>query len=426
MKTTFRSLFLSALMLTASGIALQAQTSREEMAADPASAGGVYYAYRTDFAPQTPAPKGYKPFYISHYGRHGSRYLLNDRDYKGVLDMMEEADKKGVLTPLGKDALGRLRKVWAEAEGHGDELAPLGVRQHRGIAERMYGSFPEVFKGARKVSARATTSIRVILSMDAFCERIKELNPQLQITREASRSNMYYLNHHDEEHEAFNSRGSWHILSNKFSAKLVKSDRFVHSIIADDDYILRNVYPDDLMWKFFWVMADAQDMETDVRFYDLFTSDELFDLWQIQSLGFYVRDGNCPLNEGLAMKSCKPLLRNFVTTAQKVIAGQLDEAATLRFGHDGNIIPLAAILQLDGCNAQEDRPEEVYKVWSDWKVAPMAANIQLIFYRKAGSDDVLVKFMHNENEKTIPIESDCKPYYHWRDVEKFYLGILAE
>ena len=58
---------------------LGAQTSKEEMFATPEKTGGVYWAYPLDFAPQTKAPKGYKPFYISHYGRHGSRYLIGDQ-----------------------------------------------------------------------------------------------------------------------------------------------------------------------------------------------------------------------------------------------------------------------------------------------------------------------------------------------------------
>ena len=36
----------------------------------------VYYAYTYDNPARTPAPEGYEPFYISHYGRHGSRWLL--------------------------------------------------------------------------------------------------------------------------------------------------------------------------------------------------------------------------------------------------------------------------------------------------------------------------------------------------------------
>jgi hypothetical protein len=54
----------------------------------------------------------------------------------------------------------------------------------------------------------------------------------------------------------------------------------------------------------------------------------------------------------------------------------------------------------------------------------MAANIQLVFYRKEGSDDVLVKFLFNENETSIPVATDCAPYYHWADVKRYWEGHL--
>ena len=50
----------------------------------------------------------------------------------------------------------------------------------------------------------------------------------------------------------------------------------------------------------------------------------------------------------------------------------------------------------------------------------------MIFFRKDKSDDILVKFMLNEKEVSIPLESDVKPYYHWKDVEKFYRNKIEE
>ena len=46
--------------------------------------GGVYYAYPATATELKEAPRGYEPFYISHYGRHGSRWLPNDKRYKWV------------------------------------------------------------------------------------------------------------------------------------------------------------------------------------------------------------------------------------------------------------------------------------------------------------------------------------------------------
>ena len=48
-----------------------AQTSKEEVFEDINKAGGVYYAYPVTESKNTLPPKGYEPFYISHYGRHG-------------------------------------------------------------------------------------------------------------------------------------------------------------------------------------------------------------------------------------------------------------------------------------------------------------------------------------------------------------------
>lgn len=192
-------------------VPLGAQTSKEEMFSTIEKTGGVYWAYPLDFAPQTRAPKGYKPFYVSHYGRHGSRYLIGDRDYKWLVDLFEEAHREGALSDLGEDTRQRLLKVWEEAEGHGGDLTPLGVRQHRGIAERMYAAFPEAFKGNPSISARSTVVLRCAMSMVAFGDRLKELNPNLRISYEASHKYMDYLNYHTDESNRFTSStdGPW-------------------------------------------------------------------------------------------------------------------------------------------------------------------------------------------------------------------------
>ena len=59
------------LSFLALALPLAAQTARDEIAADPAKAAGLHYAYPGPQSVQTPAPKGFKPFYISHFGRHG-------------------------------------------------------------------------------------------------------------------------------------------------------------------------------------------------------------------------------------------------------------------------------------------------------------------------------------------------------------------
>lgn len=67
----FRRLFLPLVVLLLAATA-DAQSAYDEIKADIDKAGGVYFMYPFDTPSATPAPKGYEPFYISHYGRHGA------------------------------------------------------------------------------------------------------------------------------------------------------------------------------------------------------------------------------------------------------------------------------------------------------------------------------------------------------------------
>lgn len=412
-------LTISVLLATA---AAWAQNTKEEIFDDLNKAGAVYYAYPvTSPQPVTAPPKGYEPFYVSHYGRHGSRYLIGDNDYKQMLDLMQKAHDAGVLTPLGEDALLRIKKVWELSEGHGGDLSALGARQAHDIAERLYNAYPQIFKNGGKVTARSTVSLRCSLTMSAFCEGLKENNPQLQVTRESSNKHMSYLNYHSPESCDFNGeKGPWREEYRKFEQAHVKGERLASTLFNSDDYILKNINPTELAWGFYWLAVDMQDTETGVSFYDLFTKQELFDIYQTFNYRFYVTDANYAEGRGMALENVHPLLRNIIEGAEAAIAGKGD-VATLRFGHDGNLIPLTGVLGLKDCYNSVSNPYEFYKVFATYKIAPMAGNVQIIFFRNKKNDDVLVKFMLNEQETTVPaISTDIAPFYHWKDVKNHY------
>lgn len=414
-----------ALVLATFGLGVNAQTTFEEISTDLNKAGGVYLAYPKVEAKQTPAPKGYKPFYVSHYGRHGSRYLLGDGDYQWIIQLMTKADAVNGLTPLGKDVLQRLQLVWKETEGHGGDLTPLGVRQHQGIAERMSKNFPEVFRGKRQISARSTVVYRCAMSMVAFGDRLKGLNPQLDINYEMSEKYMSYLNYHADRSNAFThgEKGPWVEEYRKFEAAQVKPDRLVNSLFSNADFIRCEVNPANLMWGLYWIAVDMQDIETPLSFYDIFTAQEMFDLWQCVNYRFYICNANPLASKGLVMANAKTLVENIIESADSAMKNR-SIAATLRFGHDGNVIPLLALLQIENFDVAVAGPAEVYKHWCDFKATPMASNVQLVFFENK-SGDVLVKFLHNEKEVHIPVKTDIWPYYHWNEVKEYYQKRLS-
>ena len=408
---------------------LAAQTTKEEMLQSPEKTAGVYYAYPapTSTAHYTKAPKGYTPFYISHFGRHGSRYLISDTDYTAPMQTLERADEAGALSTLGKDALARLRSIYAEAAGRNEDLSPLGVRQHRGIAERMAGAFPEVFKGSRSIEARSSVILRCAMSMAAFGDRLKEINPKLRISYESSQKYMPYLTGRSDACKAFTGKnGPWRAAYNKFRARQTHADRFVGAMFTDKQYVEQYIEPTELMWQFYWVASDLQNMETTTTLYDLFTGEELFDLWQCFNYQFYSTCANHADSNGVVRDSFKPLLRNIIESADSAIANP-DIAATLRFAHDSNITPLAALMGIDSCDVAWRDPATLYEHWTDFKVSPMGANLQIVFYNKKGgtTDDILVKVLLNEHEVHIPVATGQFPYYRWTDVRKHYAAVAG-
>lgn len=70
-----RHLLLTAVAVCLSFTTISAQTGRELLRENPMRAANAYHVYE---APKdikgTPVPEGFTPFYVSHYGRHGSRY----------------------------------------------------------------------------------------------------------------------------------------------------------------------------------------------------------------------------------------------------------------------------------------------------------------------------------------------------------------
>jgi hypothetical protein len=140
--------------------------------------GGVYYAYPMTQTIMNAAPEGFEPFYISHYGRHGSRWLPNEDRYIWVNKQFEDTKR---LTKLGKDVRKRLAKVWKNAEGNGGLLTALGGRQHRGIAQRMFRNFPQLFTAEAHLTAHSSTVPRCKTSMENFVGELKAQSPSIRI-----------------------------------------------------------------------------------------------------------------------------------------------------------------------------------------------------------------------------------------------------
>lgn len=401
--------------------------TRADIKADPRISANNYHAYPDkDLPVLTPAPVGYEPFFIDHYGRHGSRWLIADDSYTYPVEQLEKAERHQVLTPRGQEVLQVLRQLRDASDMRLGELSDIGAEQHQGIARRMYQNFPEVFRGNAHVDAKSTVVIRCILSMLNETDMLKSLNPDLYITTDASEHDMYYMNFTDSLVRPLRRLGT--PLVKDFAKKYVRPQQFLATLISDPQFATDSIEGQRFMAEMFDIAGNMQSHHQfeDVNLYDLFTDEEIYDLWRYNNARWYILSSETPITRGRVDYAQASLLGNFLDAADAAIASGTN-SATLRFGHESVLLPLVCLMGLNGMDYKTTDLEEVADNWQCYKVFPMAGNVQWIFYKKPGSADILIKFLLNEHEATLGnnVATDCFPYYHWADVRAYFKAKLA-
>ena len=500
MKKTVHPLLLRALpliagVLTALSLYAQGGSAYEDFTSNPRNFGGICRVYEAPTEALTPIPKGFKPFYISMYSRHGSRYLHREDYYSDPFNALNRAAKDGKLTPLGESVLERVRWMWDEARGRYGDYSPVATEEHRGIVERMWRHYPAIFKGKKvNVFARATGVPRVILSMAAGTERLKELNPKIHVLREAS-------NAHRELMNEFPVLGREKIYPQceEMIARKLDWDGIKERLFTDKTYADAIPGLDYAIWRLYMMDTNTLNLGYDFDFGDLFTTEDRYVLWEATNYLMYASGSASQYNLYTSVPSAWMLVDDIRRCAERAVGagepvrtkvediapqghnpsikplggyisstksqghnpstkspdgyildrpgGNQPVAADLRYGHDMYLIALVTLLGIYA--PYETDPDAVAEQWRDWRIAPMAGNIQLVFFRekkrlfrKAGKE-VLVKFLLNEREVTLgrcpkevkdgeisyytaPPEPKNGPYYRWSEVRDWLEALSAE
>ena len=406
----------------------------EVVRADRLRACGHEGRYRfEDCGKMTPAPKGYKAFYISHYGRHGSRYAWNPLTYTFVSEALDKAFEKGVLTQRGRQLYDQYKDFAAVPTIDYGQLTTLGWQQHEGIARQMYERFPEVFKGKGQVLARSSTSQRVILSMASFCVSLQKCNPELDIDCRSLATDLDVtkgISSKALSKWTAREKGLLESLESvdEVNARLIPTDEILSALFTDTSFFGSKKNRDQFAYRLYEIWCGYHNY-TDSDFLEgIFTADQIAALWEAHNYNDWV----APVIEFGC--DVEPLAYDIELRADEAIAGRCAccsaaggcgegagcggkaPAADLRFGHDFVVAQVARYLNLNGCYFAPACADEVKYGFQDYNI-PMGSNLQLIFYRgKGGEADVIFKVLLNGTEATLPqLEAVGGIYYKWSD-----------
>lgn len=379
---------------------------------------GSYSPYPAGTYDGTAAPKGFRLFYVSHYARHGSRYLLSEQEFEALEILRTHVD---ALSPEGEALLADLARIRSDHEGMLGMLTQKGYAQHLGIGRNMARRLGEAFRERnRQVRCISSPAQRCIQSMSACALGLRDGGAKSTIKMDAGHRYYAIISPRMDDRE-------WRSVAAHVRDSILLSD-VIPSL--SKRFFLPGQSPCEadmtaLSVSLYWMGAAVGGLDTDVP--DIFgrhIPGEMLDRMRRAENAFdYCLFCETSSRGNIRMeKTAKPLLHDILEKAEEAIRdGSI--AADLRFGHDSGILPL---MQLTGISPfdRQLKPERAFdEGWHNDEQIPMAANLQLVFCRNARGK-VLVKFLYNEKETGLPaLQAFSGPWYEWTIVEE-YLRLL--
>ena len=375
-----------------------------------------------DMSPKaaTPAPRGYEAVYVSHYGRHGSRYAYTPKTYRVPLEMLREGAAADNLTERGQKLLDELEAFWEKGQYLVGDLTPLGWQQHRYIAETMVKSFPKAFGRGSSVDACSSASVRAIMSMASCCAAISRTAPQSSVYAHQGIMDIQATRPNHGGANPFRYEG----VEEPFPYG-ESPEQFFLRLMPDYSKVLARIFKDPgacingrrlhgyggIFFYYYMLVVGMQSIPEEQRIdvSGLLTPDELDILYETDNYERFREFFNYRI-------SCSSIVDDIIAKADARL-GAGSRGADLRFGHDHVLLTLLMIMDIEDFGHVASEPDSVWD-WFRSCRSPMAANIQFVFYtpRRHRSGDVLVKILLNGEETRMgdiaPVDG---PYYRWED-----------
>lgn len=366
-------------------------------------------------------PPGYTPFFINHVGRHGARHVTSLKELTALDHMLDSAS----LSPDGQRLRKMVRSILeVEKQYTPGSLSQVGKEEQYNIGWRMALHFPTLV--ADGISVTTTKEARTIQSAECFLKgvgRDGDGEPRLDSVhlRFFSLAPAYV---------AFEKKGPWKDALERLEtdpATTTVDDALVHRVFT-------GAYPDARAFATaFYAAASitagltaeikaAGLRSEDVDLFSLLLPGEAERLVLVDDAKDFLVKGPGVDAEGIQVRDAVPLLADFLNTAHEHLAGGRP-GIDLRFAHAETIAPIAALMGLEGASTADTDLARYPDVWRTDRVMVYSGNIQWVFFRKTGADD-LVEVLFNETPVHIPVLTAQFPFYRWHDVQTFYMDKL--
>lgn len=416
----FRRLFFAVLTISA--------TALIAVAADPTATSydmqqceGSLTPYPRDI-PNVYIPDSLRPVYLSHVGRHGSRYPASAASTLSMRRALMRADSIGTITKLGRELLALCDEIAEVSKNRWGALDQLGMSEQRAIASRMFANYPDLFTDGT-VNALSSYSPRSMMSMFSFVHQLDRMNNKLTFNTNTGHDNNMLMRPFDvdKDYLTFRRENLWKPAYDTYldtACPLTAIRR-----VLGKDY----PYGDDdnareLAITEYYVVAGLAAMEMEPQMSHYFTAAEANALWSCFNLRQYLQRTATTVSTVPADIAAQ-LVLDIIQKGDNAVAGTNPATVDLRFGHAETVMPLVSLLRLHGCYYLTNYFDTVGLHWRDWDIVPMAANLQFVFFRAGKTGNIYVRTDLNERPVTL-IPGDSRIYVPWGEARDYMMSTV--
>ncbi|MEE1207786.1 MAG: hypothetical protein UHP27_06410 [Muribaculaceae bacterium] len=340
-------------------------------------------------------PDSLTPVYISHVGRHGSRYPAGSGHALRLQRTLRHADSLGTITDLGHRLLTLVDRVVNDSKGRWGALDSLGQSEQRAIAGRMMANYPEVFTDGT-VNALSSYSPRSMMSMFSFVHQMDRLNNKLTFLTSTGRMNSALMRPFDvdEDYIKFREDNTIGPVYNKYFEEVCPLTAITR--VLGRDYPFGDTEKArEIAIIEYYVVAGLEAMQIPSQMDVYFTRAEANAFWSCFNLRQYLQHTASTVS-AIPADIAAQLVIDIIQKTDNAITGQNPAVADLRFGHAETVMPLASLIRLPGCYYLTNYFDTVPSHWRDFYVVPMAANVQFVLFKAKKSGNYYLRVALNE------------------------------
>lgn len=365
-------------------------------------------------------PDSLTPFYISHVGRHGSRFPASATFATKLYEYLAAADSLGTITKTGRRLMEVTEYVIAASDGRWGALDSLGMAEQRGIASRMSLAYPELFNNG-KVQAVSSYSPRCMMSMMSFVHQLARLNNKVETTMASGRSQSPLLRPFDVDNDylEFRKAGRWEQPYDDFIGTFLPTSAITRAL--GQDFPFEDGELQDAALTEYYVIAGLDAMGEDFDMGEFFTKEEANGLWAAFNLRQYLQRAASTIST-VPADIASPLLLDIINGIDAAIEGKDNTTVALRFGHAETLLPLLSLMRIEGCYYMTNYFDTVRQHWHDFEIVPMAANLQVVVAENSAGE-CYVRFDLNECPVRL-IAGDDRVYLPWNVAKDHLLKLI--